>query len=48
MQEKNKRREPCCAMGTCPCCPCCICICTKELKKSLSKEARELLLMELA
>ncbi len=48
MKEENKRREPCCDMGTCPSCSCCICICTKELKKILSPEARELLIKELS
>ena len=48
MKEKTERKEPCCNFGKCPCCPCCICICTKELKKTLSPEARKLLIQELS
>jgi len=32
-----------CKNGVCPTSPCCICICTKELVKSLTPEAKELL-----
>ncbi|MEK6928844.1 MAG: hypothetical protein AABW65_02735 [Nanoarchaeota archaeon] len=47
MKEKE-RRKPCCNFGKCLCCECCICICTKELKKFLSPEARKLLIKELS
>ncbi len=42
------KQNKCCSGGVCPECECCICICTKELKKVLSSEARKLLLKELA
>jgi len=48
MEVKMAKKEPCCKGGVCPSCDCCICICTKELKKVLSPEARKLLLKELA
>lgn len=48
MKKQTERREPCCNMGKCPSCPCCICICTRDLKNSLSGEAREVLLRELS
>jgi len=46
--NKMAKRKPCCSGGVCPACDCCICVCTKELKKVLSPEARKLLLKELA
>lgn len=38
------KKEPCCSGGVCSACDCCICICTKDLKKNLTPEAKELLL----
>jgi len=42
--NKMAKREPCCKGGICPSCDCCICICTEDLKKALTPEARKLLI----
>ncbi len=42
-----ERREKCCKSGVCPSCSCCICICIKDLKKTLTPEARKMLIKEL-
>ncbi len=41
------KRKVCCSGGACPSCDCCICICTEDLRKALTPEARELLLKSL-
>jgi len=39
----SEKKENCCAGGVCSCCSCCICICTKQLAKTLTPEAKKLL-----
>jgi len=38
-----EKKEACCKGGVCPCCDCCICICTNDLAKNLTPEAKKLL-----
>ncbi|MEK6808884.1 MAG: hypothetical protein AABY14_04310 [Nanoarchaeota archaeon] len=42
------KKQPCCKGGICPSCDCCICICIEDLKKSLTPEARKLLIKALS
>ena len=42
--NKMEKKEQCCKGGVCPCCDCCICICTKDLVKTLTPEAKKLLI----